>query len=115
MANKNPEHIEFAGDYGLDHIFLHSHNGDKIDIKKVVIELNLFESIYKNALTGSVVITDTQNLIAKLEINGTERISFKLLTPGAIGDRTLINASEETGHPFHVYKLTDRKQSHLAH
>ena len=110
MAVKTPEHIEFAGDYGLDHIFLHNHKGDKIDIKKVVIELNLFESIYKNALTGSVVITDTQNLIAKLEINGTERISFKLLTPGAIGDRTLINASEETGHPFHVYKLTDRKQ-----
>ena len=105
MANKNPEHIEFAGDYNLDHVFLHNHKGYKIDIKKVMIELNLFESIYKNALTGSIVITDTQNLIAKLEINGTERISFKLSTPGAMGDRTLINASEETGHPFHVYKI----------
>ena len=110
MAVKTPEHIEFAGDYGLDHIFLHNHKGDVIDIKKMVIELNLFESIYKNALTGSVVITDAQNLIAKLEINGTERISFKLSTPGAMGDRTLINADEETGHPFHVYKITDRRQ-----
>ena len=110
MALKTPEHIEFAGDYNLDHVFLHNHKGDKVDIKKVMIELNLFESIYKNALTGSIVITDTQNLIAKLEINGTERISFKLSTPGAMGDRTLINADEETGHPFHVYKITDRKQ-----
>ena len=110
MALKTPDTIDFAGDYNLDHIFLHNHKGDKIDIKKVMIELNIFESIYKNALTGSIVITDTQNLIAKLEINGTERISFKLSTPGAIGGRTSINADEETGHPFHVYKITDRKQ-----
>ena len=49
-----------------------------------MVELNIYESIFKNALTGSIVITDAQNLIAKLELNGTERISFKLSTPGAI-------------------------------
>ena len=50
-------------------------------------ELNIYESIYKNALTGSIVIIDAQNLIGKLELNGTERISFKLSTPGAIDKR----------------------------
>ena len=107
---KNPHHIEFAGDYNLDHIFLHNHYGETVDIKRLVIELNIFESIYKNALTGSIVITDAQNLISKLEIHGTERISFKLATPGAMGNRTMVDASVETGHPFHVYKITDRKQ-----
>ena len=110
MANKTPGAIEFAGDYDLDHVFLHSHMGDKTDIKKVMSELNIYESIYKNALTGSIVVTDAQNLIAKLELNGTERISFKLSTPGAIDKRSMIDASVETGHPFYVYKITDRKQ-----
>ena len=110
MANKVPDNIEFAGDYDLKNIFLHNHFGEVIDIKNLVQELNIYESIYKNALTGSVVIIDAQNLIAKLEIQGTERISFKLSTPGAIDDRSIINASESTGHPFHVYKITDRKQ-----
>ena len=110
MANQKPDHIEFAGDYKLDHVFLHNHKGDVVDIKKVMVELNIFESIYKNALTGSIVIADAQNLISKLEIHGTERISFKLSTPGAMGDRSVVNASVETGHPFHVYKITDRKQ-----
>jgi len=110
MANKTPGAIEFAGDYDLNHVFLHSHMGDKTDIKKVMSELNIYESIYKNALTGSIVITDAQNLIAKLELNGTERISFKLSTPGAIDKRSMIDASVETGHPFYVYKITDRKQ-----
>ena len=110
MAVKIPDNIEFAGDYDLKNIFLHNHFGEVTDIKNLVQEMNIYESIYKNALTGSVVIIDAQNLIAKLEIQGTERISFTLRTPGAIDDRSIINASETTGHPFHVYKITDRKQ-----
>ena len=84
--------------------------GEVTDIKKVMSELNIYESIYKNALTGSIVIIDAQNLISKLELNGTERISFQLSTPGAIDKRSMVDASVETGHPFHVYKITDRKQ-----
>ena len=110
MANKTPNSIEFAGDYDLNHVFLHNHLKEITDIKKMMIELNVFESIFNNALTGSLVITDAQNLIAKLELNGTERISFKLSTPGALGNRNTIDASVETGHPFYVYKITDRRQ-----
>ena len=110
MATKTPNTIEFAGDYDLNHVFLHNHLKEITDIKKMMIELNVFESIFNNALTGSLVITDAQNLIAKLELNGTERISFKLSTPGALGDRDTIDASVETGHPFYVYKITDRRQ-----
>ena len=110
MANKTPNTIEFAGDYDLNHVFLHNHMKEITDIKKMMVELNIYESIFNNSLTGSLVITDAQNLIAKLEINGTERISFKLSTPGALGNRNKIDASIETGHPFYVYKITDRRQ-----
>ena len=110
MANKTPGAIEFAGDYDLNNVFLHNHMGEITDIKKMMVELNVYESIYKNSLTGSIVIVDAQNLVAKLELNGTERVSFKLSTPGAIDKRSMIDASVETGHPFHVYKITDRKQ-----
>ena len=111
MANKVEGHIEFAGDYELNHVFLHTHLKEVFDIKGMMVELNIFESIFKNALTGSIVIADAQNLIAKLELNGTERISFRLATPGALDtQRGSIDASIETGHPFYVYKITDRKQ-----
>ena len=112
MSNKKVEdHIEFAGDYDCKHIFLHDHHGDITDIMQLVDELNIYESIYKNALTGSVVITDAQNLISKLEIQGIERISFVIRTPGTSDDRDIINASAESGHPFHIYKITDRVQT----
>ena len=111
MANNSVrDHIEFAGDYDCKHIFLHDHTGDITDIKNMVDELNIYESIYKNAMTGSVVVTDAQNLIAKLEIQGIERISFVIRTPGTEDVRDIVNASAENGHPFHIYKITDRVQ-----
>ena len=46
----------------------------------------------------------------QLPIQGTERLSFKLSTPGAHEEGHIVDCSEETGHPMHVYKLTDKKQ-----
>jgi len=109
--SKAPDHIEFAGDYDCKHIFLHTHTGEVIDIKNLTDELNIYESIYKNAMTGSVVMTDAQNLIAKLQIQGMERLSFVIRTPGTTNDRDIVNASETSGHPFHIYKITNRVQT----
>ena len=99
-----------AGDYNLSHIDLINHRGQIIDLKFIVIEMNIYESIYKNAVTGSIVITDAKNQIGRLEIQGLERIAFKLATPGITEAEDLLDASVETGEPFHVYKITDRKQ-----
>ena len=52
--------------------------------------------------TGSLVISDTQNLIANLPIQGTERLSFKLTTPGA-NESERIDCRDRTGQPMHVY------------
>ena len=99
-----------AGDYNLSHIDLINHKGEIIDLKYIVIEMNIYESIYKNAVTGSIVITDAKNQIGRLEIQGLERIAFKLASPGITDAEDLLDASVETGEPFHVYKITDRKQ-----
>ena len=107
---KHPDTQDIAGDYNLSHIDLINHDGITMDLKYIVIELNIYESIYKNAVTGSVVITDARNQIGRLEIQGLERIAFKLFTPGTNKKRDTIDASAETGEPFHVYKITDRKQ-----
>jgi len=105
---RHPDSIEFAGDYNLNEIIMVNHEGEATDIKRQVVELNLYESIYNNALVGEMVITDAQNMIAKMPIQGTERLLFKLSTP-AQGAPT-IDASETTGHPFYIYKLSKKKQ-----
>ena len=103
---------EFAGDYILRYVILSNHIGNKVDIKNIMIELNIYESIYKNAVTGSIVIADATNQIARMSIQGLERIAFHLKTPGvSYGKEDVIDASEETGEPFHIYKISDRKQA----
>ena len=109
-AIKHDDTIEFAGDYNLNAIVLIAHDGTATDIKPMVLEMNIYEGIYNNAITGSIVVGDTQNLISTLPIQGTERLSFKLSTPGANADAHIVDATEKTGHPFHIYKLTDKNQ-----
>ena len=109
----HPDSMEFAGDYNLNNILLVNHEAKEqtgiVDIKRMALELNIFESIYNNAVTGTMVITDSQNVIAKLPIQGTERLMFKLSTPGTKNITDIVDASEETGHPFHVYKVSNKK------
>ena len=109
--------IQFAGDYRLDGIILHNHQNEGIDrddegidIQKLVVEMNLYEGINKSSVTGTLVIADSINLIGNLPIQGSERISFKLSTPGTHEEEHIVDCSERTGHPMHVYKLTDKRQ-----
>ena len=109
--------IQFAGDYRLDGIILHNHQNEGIDaddkgidIQKLVVEMNLYEGINKHSMSGSLVIADSINLIGNLPIQGTERLSFKLSTPGAHEFGHIVDCSIRTGHPMHIYKLTSKQQ-----
>ena len=64
---KNDQTPEFAGDYVLDKVVLINHTGQKIDVKFIMQELNIYESIYKSAVTGSIVIADEGNQIARCQ------------------------------------------------
>ena len=102
------EHIEFAGDFKLDKLVIHNHEDRlAVDIKRLVVEFNIYESMFANALTGSLVIADSTNLISKLPVQGTERLTFKLRTPGSLD----IDCTEESGHPMHVYAVSDKQQA----
>jgi len=107
---KHPDVIDFAGDYTLRDMLLINHEGEAIDIKYLVQEINIYESIYNNSITGTVVITDATNLINNLPIQGTERLAFKLKTPGTQEQRHIIDCSEETGYPVNIFKLSHRQQ-----
>ena len=101
------ENIEFAGDFRLANITIRNHEHTlAVDIKRLVVEFNIYESMFANALTGALVIADATNLIGKLPIQGTEILTFKLSTPGSPG----IDCSTPE-KAMHVYALTDKQQS----
>jgi hypothetical protein len=68
---------QFPGDFSLKEVNLYPHFGDKIDIKGLVGEINLYESVLSASLQATLVIQDIgQNLINKLPIMGEERIEI---------------------------------------
>ena len=90
MGSKHPDQIDFAGDYNLTGIVLQNHAGKGgqfgeggVNIQSLVQELNIYEGINQSAVYGTLVLVDSTNVIGKLPIQGTERLFFKLSTPGA--------------------------------
>ena len=117
MGSSHPDEYDFAGDYNLNGIILQAHDGTGgrfgeggVNIQSLVQELNIYEGINQAALYGTLVLVDSINLISNLPIQGTERLMFRISTPGASKAEHIIDASEETGSPFYVYKVSNRQQ-----
>ena len=119
MGSQHPDTYDFAGDYNLNGIILQNHagtggniapNGGGVNIQALVQELNIYEGITQNAIYGTLVVVDSVNLISNLPIQGTERLMFRLSTPGTSKAEHIIDASEETGNPFYVYKISNKQQ-----
>ena len=101
------ESLRFPGDYNLSkgQVEIITATGEILPVRMgTIIELNIFEDIEVSALTGSMVIVDSSNIITGAPLQGNERLSFKLSTP-ADGDKEdlVIDASEETGFPCLLY------------
>ena len=93
--------LQFAGEFFLDKCELISSAGIAADISKVIVEINLFEDIFANALTGSIIITDTNNLVDNMPLIGQEYISLKITTPSMKQD-----AIDFTKNVFCVFEIS---------
>ena len=72
--------LQFAGDYKLGPIVLYSAS-DPIDLRPLMLELNLYESIYSPNMYGNLVIRDSANHKQNAPIIGQEEIEFNLFLP----------------------------------
>jgi hypothetical protein len=106
----NENEYEKAGDYILSDVIMVSYNGQEIDISSSVAEINIYESLFNNTLSGNLVLIDAKNLPFEFPITGLERIEFKLTSPG-FGDSVgrHYDFTSKSGHPMYIYKITDRQ------
>jgi hypothetical protein len=93
--------LQRAGEVRIEQLKLINASDEVIDLTEFVVELNIYEDIFKNYLNGNIVLTDSRNIIDKFNIHGEEFLNVKLRTP-SFPDNQVI---EKT---FRVYKLTDR-------
>ena len=104
------ESLQYAGEYNLLECFLTTSGSVTIDLAKnnQILEINIFEDIFMNTISGNIVLTDTNNLITELPIIGQELLSLKIQTPGFTEDRSSINFTG--GREFFVFKIGMRTE-----
>ena len=79
----------------------------RLDIRNLIMEFNIYESLDSNFITGDISLTDGTNAIQELPLTGYERIEFYFRSPGT--DKGF-NFSVKNGHPMFVYSLKNRQQ-----
>ena len=104
-----------AGDFNLSAFvnlisYQYDANGSdlkRLNIHNLVQEINIFESISSNVITGNMVILDATGTFKDVQISGFERLEFKCSTPGI--DR-VYDFTTKTGNPVFVHHIGNRQQ-----
>lgn len=74
--------LNVPGDVNVVTLEIKSVGGEIINIKNFFGEMNIYEDMYSNALHGTLLVSDSQNLISKIPIVGTELLNVDIVTPG---------------------------------
>lgn len=87
----------------LKYIELKNYKGRVIDITDIVYEINIYENIYVNTITGTIDVMDSNELIEFFPIIGEESLDMELLLPG------FDDGDSITLKKFRIHKITDRE------
>ena len=99
--------IQYAGEYTLKKLQLINADGQKsIDLTGITLEINIFENIFLNAISASLVVVDTADLINNIGIYGQEFVELEIETP-SLDDYAI----KQT---FSVYKVGAREDANAG-
>lgn len=91
--------IRNATDFEIKALVLTSASGSQVDLREIMQELNIFEDLYANVMTGNLMLQDTQNLINRLPIVGAEYLTVTFIKP---------SSTWQLSKTFRVHRITDR-------
>ena len=108
-----------AGDYVLSERFVltsyreHPDTSEpvSIDVRQLVSEIQIYESINDSVLSGRLTLTDGASVLDDLPLTGHELLEFSLYTPGMspsdLDNPIGFDFTSESGHPMFVYNITN--------
>lgn len=85
----------------INSIILENFKGEQVEISDLMKELNIYESIYQNTISGSLEMIDSMDMIQFFPIIGEEKIYIDLVMPGD-------DEGDAIELKFSVYRISDR-------
>ena len=98
--------VQYAGEYTLKKLDLISSLNRRIDLTALTTEINIFENIFLNTVSASLMVVDTADLINNIGIQGQEFVEMEIETPSL----------EDFSHTltFSVYKVGAREDANAG-
>lgn len=101
MAVTQQEKLVNPGDVILEKVEIESITGELFDISEMFVEINIYEDLFNNGLSGNVVVADSRNMFNMLPIIGQEVFRIKFKTP-------VIDPDDIRELTFMIYKVSQR-------
>ena len=98
MAELN-DGLDYSQDFKLISCKILFSNGNAYEMKPMVVELNYFEDLFFQGITGNFVLVDTNNFISKFAMTGNEYVYISFDKPG--NDKPIEKV-------FRIFKVSDR-------
>jgi len=92
--------LQYAGEFELNKLEILASSGIRISLLKSCLEINIYESIFSNSLTGNLTVADTNNLTKNMPFIGQEQLLLKISTP------TLNTPIDFTENAFIIYNIS---------
>ena len=104
--------FQYPGEFRCSEVALISLSGNIAGIKSSITELNIYESLTNNFISGDVTFVDTANLLDEMPIIGAEYLDFKIRTPikSMYRDDNDKGGYDFTNRRMAVYKILDKTQ-----
>ena len=97
VDSSNPKNIE------LEILTIVNNEGDGFDIRDVMLECNIYESISRNFLLGECIISDSVALLENAKLFGQESIRIRFKQATGSGDEPHID--DTIDQVFRIYKI----------
>ena len=68
MSISTQSSLQSAGEINIEQLFLVSNSGTSLSLLDYLVELNIYESIFNNVLSGDVLLSDSRNLIKEMNL-----------------------------------------------
>ena len=114
MTNTSREEFLAPGNFIIEAMEIVSLTGDVVDVRLMFAELNIYEDMFANTLSGNIVLNDSINLPEKYAFSGYETFYIKIRLPSWPQDSAL-------EHEFWIYKqdatqlIENRRQAYVLH
>lgn len=94
--------------YELEVLTIVNNEGEGFDIRDLMIECSIFESINRNFLLGELIIGDAIALMENAKLFGQESLRIRFKQPAGVNDET--DEEDLIDQIFRIYKITGVKR-----